>query len=785
MLRPCGLFPLDAGLRPGQKNPMRSPILCLAALLAAIVPVCTSAQTATGGPQGDLRPVLTVERLFADPALNGPTLRAPALSPDGRMATWLQRASDDFLRFDLWAAPVTGGEPRMLVDSRALAPDEGALSPEEIARRERQRIAGTRGIVDYAWDEAGEAILVPLGGDLYHVRVADPAHPRRLTRTEAFETDARISPRGGHVSFIRDGALWAQALATGVETRLSPEAGGTVTHGMAEFVAQEEMDRDTGYWWSPDDSRVAFATVDEAPVAIIPRLEVGATSAEIVQQRYPRAGAANASVRLSVRHMDNGRIVAVDLGAPDGDVYVARVDWSKDGRTLYVQRPNRTQTRLDILMVDPDTGASRVIVTETDPAWINLSHDFHALADGSFLWTSERSGWRHIERRDRDGANPRVLTAGPWAVRAVEGVDEAGGRVYFTSNRADPLAMQLWSVPLAPGPRGRLVEPVQVTSGPGTWSVRMAGAGGSFIGTYQAPDTPPRASLHRGDGTQVRWLLENPLVEGHPWAGLRRGEIRYGTLQGPSGDTLHWSITLPPDFDLTRRWPVIQYVYGGPGVQVVTRGWGSNVDQMQAARGYIVFRLDNRGTPNRGRDFERALHLNLGTIEMEDQAAGLAWLRTQSFVDPERVGVWGWSYGGYMALRLATNLPEAWNAYVAGAPVTDWALYDTYYTERYMGLPQDQPEAYVRSAVLPDLPQVRRPLLILHGMADDNVTFDNATAAFDILQQAGIPFEAMVYPGQRHGIPDKARSVHVQRTITGFFDRHMGPGPAPPERRED
>jgi dipeptidyl-peptidase 4 len=253
--------------------------------------------------------------------------------------------------------------------------------------------------------------------------------------------------------------------------------------------------------------------------------------------------------------------------------------------------------------------------------------------------------------------------------------------------------------------------------------------------------------------------------------------MRFGTIQGPSGDTLNWSMHLPPGFDPTKKWPVIVYVYGGPGVQVVQRNWGSNTDQLHAARGYIVFRIDNRGTPNRGRAFERAISRNLGGPEVEDQLAGLAFLKTQGFVDPERIGVWGWSYGGYMALRLATQAPTAFKAYVAGAPVTDWRLYDTHYTERFMGTPAADAGAYERASILPNLKNVKAPLLMLHGMADDNVTFDNSTAAYDALQAASIPFESMVYPGQKHGIRDKARAKHVQATILNFFDRTLGPGP--------
>jgi dipeptidyl-peptidase 4 len=747
---------------------MRTLLSCLFVGVTFFATIPAFAMTPTPPP-----PKLTIERVFDDPALNGPVPRAARFSPDGKLVTWLRPNDEDFLRLDLWAVSTTGGAPFMLVDSKALVPVEGALSEEEKARRERQRIAGSRGIVSYDWDLKGEAILVPLGGDIYYVSVAIPGSPRRLTSTESFETDAQVSPSGGFVSFIRDGSLRAIDLKTGAEKALSPQGAGDVTYGMAEFIAQEEMDRDTGYWWAPGDTKVVFARVDESPVALVPRVEIAATSTTIIQQRYPRAGAANANVSLFIADVATGTSRPIDLG-PTSDIYIARVDWSVDGKTLYVQRQNRAQTQLDLLMIDPATGASLVVLTETDTVWLNLTKDFTPLKSGDFLWTSERTGWRHIERRKRDGTAPMALTSGNWPVAEITGVDEAAGRVFFASNKDDTTQMRLYSASLT-----RTQAPVAVTPAGGTWAIRMAKGGKSFLGTYSDPDTPPQLGLYNANGSLVRFIEENKLGPNHPWGPYlaTRAKTRFGTLKGSTGESLNWSMHLPPDFDPTKKWPVIVYVYGGPGVQVVQRNWGSNTDQLHAARGYIVFRLDNRGTPNRGRTFERAISRSLGGPEVADQLAGLAFLKTQSFVDPDRIGVWGWSYGGYMALRLATEAPTAFAAYASGAPVTDWRLYDTHYTERFMGTPQNDGAAYERASVLPRLKNVKKPLLILHGMADDNVTFDNSTAAFDALQGASVPFESMVYPGQKHSIRDKARAKHVQTTILNFFDRHLGPGP--------
>ncbi|GIU66959.1 S9 family peptidase [Candidatus Phycosocius spiralis] len=748
----------------------------MSAFLIGLAPSIAFAQSAAS-PNQTATPTssasLNLDRLFEDPALNGPVPRAAKFSPDAKLVTWLRPNDQDFLRLDLWAAPVEGGKAFQLIDSKALVPDEGELSDVEKARRERQRMAGSRGLISYDWDQKGQAILAPLGGDIYYVSLDTPQIPRRLTQTPQFETDAQISPQGGYVSFIRDASLIVMNLANGQEKAVSPHGHEAITYGMAEFIAQEEMDRDTGYWWAPNDLKIVFAKVDETKVAIVQRLEIGASSTQIVDQRYPRAGAANAQVTLFIYDFKTDQSVPIDLGT-DKDIYVARVDWSKDGGTLYVQRQNRSQTRLDLLMVNPSTGQSKVILTESDPNWISLTHDFTPLMSGDFLWTSERTGWRHIERRSRDGSRVEVLTAGKWPVNQISGVDEASGRVFFMSNKDDSLEQRLYSAPLH-----KLGKVTEITSAGGAWSVSMAKNAKAFLGTYSDPATPPRLGLFDTNGRLIRWIEENKLSPSHPWWPYlaSRAGMRFGTLIGPSGDPLNWSMHLPAQFDASKKWPVIVYVYGGPGVQVVQRNWGSNTDQMQAARGYIVFRIDNRGTPNRGSSFERAISRKLGGPEIEDQLAGLAFLKTQPFIDQDRIGVWGWSYGGYMTLRLATEAPDAYNAYASGAPVTDWALYDTHYTERYMGTPQGDAEAYARSSVLPNLKNVKRPLLILHGMADDNVTFDHSTAAFDRLQAAAIPFEAMVYPGQKHGIREKARAKHVQLTIMNFFDRTLGPGP--------
>ncbi|MEA2756873.1 MAG: dipeptidyl-peptidase 4, partial [Aliidongia sp.] len=337
---------------------------------------------------------LPIGRVFDAPALNGPAPRGVELSPDGAFVTYLKPEPNDPTMFDLWARPVRGGEPRRLIEGAAIEPRDAVLTEVEKSRRERQRIAGDHGVVDYKWDETGKTILIPAGGNLY---LADAATGtvKKLGDTGGGATDARISPKGGYVTYVRDQNLHVLDLKTGEDRRLTSEGGEAISFGAAEFVAQEEMDRYTGYWTAPGDDRIAFTRIDESQVDIVPRFEIGAEGAAVVNQRYPRAGRPNAKIELFVTALTGGKPVKVDLG-PETDIYLARVDWAKDGKTLYVQRESRDQTRLDLLAVDPATGTAKAIVSETRKPWINLDDTFTPLKDGNFIWGSERTGFHHL-----------------------------------------------------------------------------------------------------------------------------------------------------------------------------------------------------------------------------------------------------------------------------------------------------------------------------------------------------------------------------------------------------
>ncbi|AQR62284.1 peptidase S9 [Brevundimonas sp. LM2] len=713
--------------------------------------------------------VLTPERVFANPGLNGPVAQGVSLSPDGELVAFLRARQDDVSVLDLWAAPTGAGEPFKLIDARALVPDAGELSEAEKARRERMRIS-QRGVVEYSWDEQGRYILAPLEGDIF-LASREGGAVRRLTETEADEIDAKVSPKGNYVSFVRDQDLFVVNLATGDETPLTTDGDALLTWATAEFIAQEEMDRDTGYWWSPDERFIALQRTDESSVDIVPRLDISGGGASVVEQRYPRAGRPNAVVELYVQDVAAARRVKVDLG-DNTDIYLARVNWSQDGRTLYVQRQSRDQKRLDLLSVDPTTGASRVIASPTSRAWVELTDDFKPLKNGGFIWSDESTGWRHLYLYNAAGRKVRALTEGEWPVQTLDGVNEETGQVFFSAAMRDnveaPLERRLFRVDLA-----RRSRPVAVTETSGAFNLNNTAT--AYVTTYSDVDTPPQTALYRADGTFVRWIEENKLDETHPFWPYRerRMDPEFGTLES-HGETLVWQMTKPYGFDPTKTYPVIMQVYGGPSGGGVRPSWQPATTQLLTEAGYIVFRLDNRGEGYRSAAFKQALHLKMGQPEIEDQVLGANYLRSLPYVDDARIAMMGWSYGGFMSLMALTEPEMGLAAAAVGAPPTEWSLYDTHYTERFMSTPQANAEGYAASDALPRLDNLTGRMLLMHGMADDNVILENSTRVIDALQAKSIPFELMLYPGQRHGVRGNERQLQQWRTYLDFFDRTIG-----------
>jgi dipeptidyl-peptidase-4 len=756
-------------------------VLCTTALLGgallagSAMPLAHAAGPAPGK--------LTLEAINGSAPLSGPTLLKPQIAPDGSRVTFLRGKDKDRNRLDLWAFDVATGSTALLVDSADVLPGEEVLSDEEKARRERQRIAALSGIVEYQWSPDGRTLLFPLGGELYLYDLAKSGKDavRKLTSGGGFATDPKISPKGGFVSFIRGRNLWAIDLETGEELQLTADGSDTIGNGVAEFVADEEMGRHTGYWWAPDDSAIAFARIDETPVPIQKRYEVYPDRTEVIEQRYPAAGDPNVTIKLGTIAPRKGATPAwIDLGA-NPDIYLARAQW-RDAKRLTFQRQSRDQRKLELIETTLADGKQRTLITETSKTWVPLHDGLRFLKDDRFLWISERSGFEHLYVASADGKRLTPLTSGDWPVDALRAVDQDKGLVYFSAGRtadgkADARQNHIHVVPLAGGAIRTL------STEPGLHGASFAKNASVYVDSWSNTNTPPQIVLHRADGTRVAALVENdPSKPDHAYAPYRDAQrpVEFGTLTAADGSTpLHYSLIKPDGFDPAKQYPVVVYVYGGPAAQTVTNSWPGRGDhffnQYLAQQGYVVFSLDNRGTPRRGAAFGGALYGKQGTVEVDDQRAGVAWLRRQPWVDGQRIGVYGWSNGGYMTLMLLGKAPGDYACGVSGAPVTDWALYDTHYTERYMDHPKTNPEGYREGSVFTHVDGIKPgALLLIHGMADDNVLFGNSTKLMSELQKRAIPFELMTYPGAKHGLRGND-ALHRYRLTEAFFGRCLKP----------
>ncbi|MDZ4813154.1 MAG: S9 family peptidase [Pseudomonadota bacterium] len=744
---------------------------------------------------------LTIERIFDAPALSGPSPIGLKVSPDGTRVTFLRGKQSDQYQLDLWEYRIADKETRLLIDSKVLLPGDEDLSDDEKARRERARTASLKGILEYEFSPDGKKVLFPLNGELYLYDLersggatnkgAGADTVRKLTNRDlGFATDAKVSPQGRYVGFIRSQNLWAVELATDRVLQLTRDGGELISNGQAEFMAQEEMDRFTGYWWAPDDSAIAFARVDETPVPIQRRFEINAESTEVVEQRYPAAGQANVTVRLGVidmakalpaeliGHDDRTLVVPavapvqwVDLGS-NTDIYLARVDWNTDATGLSFQVQSRNQRTLDLRLWNRADQSISTLLSESSDTWVNLHNDLRFLKDGSgFIWQSERDGSKRLYLYQLDGTLKHALTPESWVVDQLLAVDLNNDRIFFASGGLDPLQRHVYSTSLSTPSK----ETRQLTVVTGMHAASFAESADVFIDTHSNPATPPSVRLFDAEGQELSILEANAMQPGHPyWPYFQQHAIpEFGSITGAEGQSLYYQLTKPSDFDAEKKYPVLIFVYGGPHVQNVQKSWDDPLVQVMARRGYLVFTLDNRGSDRRGKAFEEPLFRRMGGPEVIDQLEGVKWLKAQSFVDADRVGVFGWSYGGYMSLLMLAKASDQIAAGVAGAPVTDWRLYDTHYTERYMDHPETNAAGYTQSAVFAHLDGLKSPLLLVHGMADDNVLFTHSTKLMSALQEKGTPFELMTYPGGKHGISLPWMKKHAYNTIADFFDRKL------------
>jgi dipeptidyl-peptidase-4 len=725
---------------------------------------------------------LPVDRLTEDPALSGPAAKGVQVSPDGQRVGFLRARPDNQNQLDLWVFERASGQSRRLIDSASLGPAT-PLSAVEQDRRERERTAQLSGIVNWQWSPDGQQLLFAVGDKLHLARIdADGVAKTRVIATGSDLIDPRLSPKGHYVSFVRGQNLQVLDLRNGRTRALTRDGGGTVHNAESEFVAQEEMDQPRGYWWAPDESAIAFTRFDESPVPAQRRFEIQAQRTDVVEQRYPITGGPNVSLKLGLVSLGDSRVRWIDLG-PERDIYLPRVDWLPDSRSLSFQRQSRDQKSLELLRTDTRSLKTTLILREQADTWVELHQDLRFLKQQpAFIWAGDRNGRKHLELVSLDGRQRRALTRGDWQVDELLAVDETAGLVYLAGDTGTSLERHVFAVKLD---GSNADKPQRISRSPGWHQAAFAEDASRvelFVDTFSDPSTPPQTRILAADGSPLAWIEENRLDAGHPYAPYLDHHVtpEFGLLNADDGQRLNYSVLKPPGFDPAKRYPVLLSVYGGPQVQEVQRQWGDLFEQAMAQSGIVVFKLDNRGSARRGRAFSDPIHGRLGDVEVRDQLRGVAWLKGQPWVDTEHIGVFGWSYGGYMSLMLlATSPDKTFAAGISGAPVTRFELYDTHYTERYLGTPQANPKGYQQTSVFSHLDGLRRaPLLLIHGMADDNVLFTNSTELMAAMQTQGIAFRMMTYPGGKHGLSTPAMTRHSRRLIADYLHEMLQPRPA-------
>jgi|HubBroStandDraft_1064217.scaffolds.fasta_scaffold02883_7 dipeptidyl-peptidase-4 len=756
----------------------RATRISIAALLAALAagPVASQSQSSSAKN-------LTVERIFSEPSLSGNLTEGIEWAPDGKRFSYL--AADAGTTVEIWTMDAAAGERKVLVNAETL---------KSVAQPEKEKAIQATGLgrveaQNYQWSPDGQSLLFVGSNSLVLLGLATGKW-KPLVSSQDEISDPKFSPDSKWVSFVRGANLWVANTASGGEARpLTTGGSEEVLKGQLDWVYPEELDCRTAYWWSPDSSKIAYYQMDERPVTRYPLMDMSSPVGAMQYTRYPQAGEANPIVRVGVVRVAGGEAKEssgpasvtpetrwMDTGS-NTDVYMPRVDWLRDSQHVAIQRLNRAQNRLDLLFADAVTGASRMILTQTDKYWININDDLYFFADGKrFLWSSEQTGFRHYYIYDLSGKQVEQLTSGDWGITGTGGVgpgaaghpavDEKRGYVYFTSNKDDVIENQVYRVSL----RDKSIT--QITHGAGTHDVSIAPDASAFVDTFSTAMTPPRQDLYRTDGTRVAVINENKVAE---LAEYRLSPVEFLTVSADDGTKLYAEIIKPPDFNAAKKYPVLISAYGGPQVQAVRNAWGAPLwDEMMAEKGYIVFSLDNRGSYNRGRAFEAPIYHHFGKIELEDQLSGVKYLESLPYVDGSRIGIWGWSFGGFMTLYALANAPEVFKAGVSVAPVSDWRLYDTIYTERYMGRPQDNSEGYGHSSPVNQAVNLKAKLMMAHGTGDDNVHFANTSEMLNELIASGrYATELMIFPGRGHPIGDHAATVLLFERIAQFVSDNL------------
>jgi dipeptidyl-peptidase-4 len=638
-----------------------------------------------------------------------------------------------------------------------------------VSAADARRLSRSRGLT---FDRAYAAVLFTIDSDLYLYQF-DRGRAVRLTVAAGAEELATFSPNGALVAFVRDNNLHVVDVETQRESALTTDGSEKILNGILDWVYEEEIygrGRKHAYWWSPDSLRLAFLRTDDTRVPTYLTVDDIPYDQVVERWDYPKAGDANPEVTLGIVRASGGAPQWVDMARyPAVDRLVVGVAWTPEGSLVH-EIQNRIQTWMDVNLTDPTTGSSRRLLRETSKAWVDPPEDAHPvwLKDGSFLWLSERSGWRHLYHYRADGSLLRQVTTGSWELRVLHGVDEEAGWVYFSGTERSHVAGDIYRVRLD----GTRLERLSQTAG--THSANFSQSLSYYLDVWSDATTPPQARLHRNDGAEVRVVAGNPVPALEQFR-LAKPEF----LQVPTRDgfVMEAMIIKPPNFDPSRRYPVYQFTYAGPHAPQVRNAWGGSqymYHQLLAQHGIIVWICDNRTASGKGAESAWPVYRNFGALELRDIEDGLAWLKRQPYVDGSRIGIHGWSFGGYMTAYALTH-STSFVMGIAGGSVTDWRDYDTVYTERFMGLPQENEDGYRRSSPRWAARNLSGALLLIHGTIDDNVHVANTMQFAYELQKAQKPFQLMLYPRSRHSVTDPALVRHLRAGMFDFTLKHLRP----------
>ena len=636
--------------------------------------------------------------------------------------------------------------------------------------------AGTNEKLDlgsYQWSPRGDAILMEGQNDIW---LLDPQTGgiRRLTQDgEAKEVPA-FSPAGDRIAFVKKHDLYVVDVKSGALRQLTHDGSDTIYNGRLDWVYEEELaDRSTAraYEWSPDGKCIAYLRLDDGPVPVYPITDYLSTHVSLVHERFPQAGDPNPLPSLHVVAVDDPseQPAAISLDPKQVEYFGPNFTWTPDGSALCFLALNRAQTDVAVHRWVPQTGNDRVLFVEHDPYWVNSLEPPHFMKGGrEFLWVSERDGWQHIYLYTAEGKLVRQITRGAWMLdRPAFGddplfqMDPQENWLYFASTNPDPRERQVYRIHLD----GSGME--RISTEPGSHTVNLSPDGRFLVDRFSTPDSPPVTRLLNSDGTLIA-AIDAPA---NHLADYALGHREYLQLKAPDGATLYAQLLKPADFDPSHKYPVIVDVYGGPHVQLVQKQWDAHIlyEQLLAENGFLVWTLDNRGSWGRGHAWESVIFENMGKHELEDQLTGVNYLKSLPYVDGARLGIRGWSYGGYMTLYALTHAPDVFKCGSAGAPVTDWKFYDSIYTERYMRTPRENPEGYKSSSPLEAAANLKAKLLIIHGTSDDNVHMQNTINFLNALINADKPYEFHLQPGQKHGFQGDAPQTYVDQRILDFF----------------